>query len=312
VLDLLLLILGVTGLWIGTGLTVNNALTIANQYSLSDFFVGLAILSVGSDLPELAIAVDASIKNSLGGNVSGVVVGTSIGSVAGQMGFVLGVTGLTGYLVLPRRYVFRHGIVMLGALVVLFLTAFDGVVNREEGIILITLYVIYVFALLRGEKMYDGEPEIQTRPRGSPWLLLALGLCVVVGSSELTVQSVISLAGRLDISEAFISVVIIGLGSSLPELSISFSAILKKKARLSVGNIIGSNILDTLLPIGIAAVISPVLFEREFLLFDLPYIFILGLITLYFFVRVRGLQKREAAVILGMYLLYLLIKYLQQ
>ena len=105
---------------------------------------------------------------------------------------------------------------------------------------------------------------------------------------------------------------IIGLGSSLPELSISVSAILKKKSRLSVGNIIGSNILDTLLPIGIAAVISPVLFDREFLLFDLPYIFLLGLVTLYFFVRVRGLQKNEAGVVLGLYLLYLLIKYLQQ
>jgi cation:H+ antiporter len=102
--------------------------------------------------------------------------------------------------------------------------------------------------------------------------------------------------------------VVIGFGTSLPELSISISAILKKKIHLSVGNIIGSNILDTLLPIGIAALISPLVFEREFLLFDLPFIFILTFLTLVFFVRIRGLQKVEAGIILGLYFFYLTIK----
>lgn len=311
-MELLFLVFGVTGLWIGTELTIGGALSLAKQHSLSDFFVGLAILSIGSDLPELAIAIDSGIKNSFGGNVSGIVVGTSIGSVAGQLGFVLGVTGLIGSVLLPRRYIFRHGAVMLGAFIVLFLTSFDGVVNRVEGITLITLYLIYVFSLLRGERIRDERPERHIQPLANPWLLVALGLFVIIGSSELTVRSVITLASRLQISEAFVSVVILGLGSSLPELSISASAIVKKKIRLSMGNIIGSSILDTLLPIGIAAVISPVLFGREFQFFDLPYIFMLGLITLFFFARVRGLQKKEAGVILGLYLLYLLIKFLQQ
>jgi len=311
-MDFLYLIFGVAGLWIGAELTIGGALKLAKQHSLSDFFVGLAILSVGSDLPELAIAIDTGIKNSLGGNVSGIVVGTSIGSVAGQLGFVLGVTGLIGSVLLPRRYIFRHGAVMLGALIVLFLTSFDGVVNRVEGITLITLYLIYVFSLLRGENLRGERPEPHVQPLANPWFVVALGLFVTIGSSELTVQSVISLASRLQISEAFISVVVLGLGSSLPELSISVSAIVKKKIRLSMGNIIGSSILDTLLPIGTAAVISPVFFGREFQLLDLPYIFMLGLITLFFFAKQRGLQKIEAGVILGLYLFYLLIKFLQQ
>ena len=304
--------MGVAALWFGTELTIGGAVRIAKQHSLSEFFVGLAILSMGSDLPELAIAIDAGIKNRLGGEVSGIVVGTSIGSIAGQMGFVLGVTGLIGYLVLPRRYIYQHGAVFLGALFVLFLVAFDGVVNRIEGIILITLYLVYVFLLLRGEKTQFDVSEPRANARINPWILMALGLVIIIGGSELTVQSAVTLASRLHISEAFISVVIIGLGSSLPELSISVSAIMKNKTRLSVGNIIGSNILDTLLPIGIAAVISPVLFDRELLLFDLPYIFMLSLITLYLFVRVSGLQKKEAGFVLGLYLLYLLIKFFQQ
>lgn len=310
-MEFLLLILGVAGLWIGSELTIDSALKIAKRHSLSEFFVGLAILSVGSDLPELAIAIDGGIKNHLGGQVSNIIVGTSLGSVAGQTGFVLGISGLVGYLTLPKRYIYRHGAVLLGALIILFLASLDGQVGRTEGITLITLYLVYVMSLLRVETAQVAETEPKTKLRFSPWLLMAVGICIIIGSSELTVNSVITLASHFNISEAFISVVIIGLGSSLPELTISVSAMLKKQTRLSVGNIIGSNVLDTLLPIGIAATISPIAFAREFRVFDLPYIFLLTLITLFLFVRVRGLQRREAGIILGLYLVYLVIRYLQ-
>lgn len=311
-MDIVFLIAGIAGLWIGTEFTVGGALTIAKRYQLSEFFVGLVILSMGSDLPELAIAIDAGIKSSLGQDASGVVVGTSIGSIVGQIGFVMGLSGLIGYLTLPIRYIYRHGAVLLGATVFLFLVAFDGVVTRIEGLTLVTLYLVYIFALMRGETATGEPPEILTKQSFSPWILLLLGLGTVIASSELTVRSVVNLATTFDISEAFISVIIIGLGSSLPELTISISAILKKKTHLSVGNIIGSNVLDTLLPIGVAAIISPVLFESDFLFFDLPFIFVLTFITLFFFVRVRGLQKKEAGIILGLYFFYLAVKFYQQ
>jgi len=310
-LDIVFLILGIAGLWIGTELTVGGALTIAKRYQLSDFFVGLVILSFGSDLPEIAVAVDAGIKTSLGQDASGVVVGSAIGSIVGQIGFVLGLTGLMAYLTLPRRIIFQHGAMLLAATVLLFLVALDGVVTRTEGLILIALYVIYIFVLLKGEKLPIDTQEPVAPGRFNPWVLLVLGLGTLITSSELTVRSVVDLATTFEVSEAVISVVIIGFGTSLPELSISISAILKKKVQLSVGNIIGSNILDTLLPIGIAALISPLLFERGFLLFDLPFIFVLTFLTLIFFVRIRGLQKIEAGIILGLYFLYLAIKLTQ-
>jgi len=307
-LDVIFLILGIAGLWFGTELTIGGALTIAKRHQLSEFFVGLVILSFGSDLPEVAIAVDAGIKTSLGQDASGIVVGTAIGSIVGQIGFVLGLTGLIAYLTLPRRFIFQHGAVLLGATVLLFLVALDGVITRTEGLSLITLYLIYVFVLLKGEKMLPAAPEPMVKGRINPWILLTLGLGTLIGSSELTVRSVVNLANAFEVNEAIISVLVIGFGTSLPELSISVSAILKKKMHLSVGNIIGSNILDTLLPIGIAAIITPLLFERQFLVFDLPYIFLLTFVTLVFFVRVRGLQKFEAGIILGLYFLYLSIK----
>ena len=307
-MDFVLLVAGIAGLWIGTELTIGGALAIARRHQLSEFFVGLVILSIGSDLPELSIAVDAGLKGLLGNDASGVVVGTSIGSVIAQIGFVLGLGCVITHLTLPRRFVIRHGAVLLGATILLFLVAWDGHVSRVEGLILITLYIVYVMALMNGENVPEQEPSPMAGGGFSSWILLLVGLAAVIFSSELTVSSVVKIAYAFDISEALISVLIIGLGTSLPELSISISAILKQKTQMSVGNIIGSNILDTLLPIGITAMISGVAFERQLLFFDLPFIFVLTTVVLAFFATKRGVMRPQGLVILGFYAAYVIVK----
>lgn len=307
-MDIVLLIAGIAGLWIGTELTISSALVIAKRHHLSEFFVGLIILSIGSDLPEIAIAIDAGIKGSMGVDASDVVIGSAIGSVIGQIGLVLGIVGLISYLTLPGRFIFRHGAMLLGAIILLYLVAWDGGISRTEGLILITMYVVYIFAVLKGEEAPRETTRALVHGGISSWIVLSIGLLVLIGSSELAVRSVVRIAVTFNVSELIISLLVIGLGTSLPELSISVSAILRKKTRLSVGNIIGSTTLDTLVPIGIAAIISPLRFDRGLLLFDLPYIFIMTVIMLVFFVRKKGLKKPEAAVILGLYLVYVSIK----
>jgi len=310
-MDFLILIAGVAGLWLGTELTIGGAMAIARRHHLSEFFVGLVILSIGSDLPELAVAVDAGLKGLLGKDASGVVVGTSIGSVVAQIGFVLGLTAVISYLTLPRRFVMRHGSVLLGATFLLFAVAFDGQVSRIEGLLLIGAYAAYVLALMNGTTVPDEQPRPLAGGGIRSWLALLVGLGVVIASSEVTVNSVVHIARELDISEAVIAVLIIGLGTSLPELSISISAILKKRTELSVGNIIGSNILDTLLPIGVAAVISEVSFERQLLFFDMPFILVLTTVVLAFFYTRPGVTRREGIVILALYATYVAVKLMQ-
>lgn len=310
-MDFLLLIAGLIGLWLGTELTIGGALAIAHRHKLSEFFVGLVILSIGSDLPEIAVAVGAGLKGLMGQDASGVVVGTTIGSVVTQIGFVLGVGALISHLTLPRNFIFKHGAVLLVATVLLFLVAFDGRVTHTEGMTLITFYAVYVIALMgRGDRPEVEHGEVAHGGVRS-WSLLAIGLATVILGSEFTVSSVVAIAHEFDVSEVVISVLIIGLGTSLPELSISISAILKKRTHLSVGNIIGSNVLDTLLPVGIAAVISTVRFERSLLAFDLPFIFVLTTVVLALFVTKKGLSRPEGIVILSLYGLYVLVK-LQQ
>lgn len=307
-MDFIFLLSGIAGLWLGTELTIGGAVAIAKRHHLSEFFVGLVILSIGSDLPELAVAVDAGLKTLMGQNASEVVVGASIGSVVAQIGFVMGVAGLISILTLPREFIYRHGSVLLGMTALLFVLGWDGHISRLEGIVLVAAYTVYILALMNGGTQPDEAPPPMAHGGRRSWLALVFGLIIVIISSEVTVSSVVHIAEQFNISQALISVLIIGLGTSLPELSISISAILKKRQHLSVGNIIGSNILDTALPIGIAATIAPLTFDEGLLRFDLPYIFLITAIILALFLRKTGVSRPQGMIILALYFGYVAIK----
>lgn len=308
-MEFLLLLAGLAGLWLGTEATIRGAVGMAERFGVPEFVIGLAILSVGSDLPELAIAIDAAIKNLHTGQTSDVVVGSALGSCLAQIGLVLGITGLLHHLNLPSKAVYQHGSVLLGSLILLALFALDGYVSRTEGVALVVVYAIYLIMLLTNGGNEDGE--IGSHSGGKLAILIAyllVGLAVVAGSAELTVSSATKVAVRFGWEQSLVAILLIGLGSSLPELSISVVAAIKRRAHLSIGNLIGSNIFDTLVPIGVAATISGLEFAQGMLLFELPALFALSALVLVFFKGKEGIRKREAWIILGIYVAYAVTK----
>jgi cation:H+ antiporter len=199
---------------------------------------------------------------------------------------------------------------LLGATVLLGLFALDGTISRVDGGALVLVYVIYVLALLAREQSGEGLEALPTDTGVfRAWLLLVVGLAVVALASELTVRSVVAIAETFGLQETLIAALIIGLGTSLPELAISINAVLRKRVSLSVGNIVGSNIFDTLVPIGAAGIIAPLAFDRDILTLDLPWLFGLTVLVLVLFlVRRRGLQRPEAALLLALYAGYVVLK----
>lgn len=308
-MDFVLLLAGVAGLWLGTEATIKGAVSVADRLHVSEFVIGVAVLSIGSDLPELAIAVDAALKSLLGTDASDIVVGSSIGSDLGQIGFVLGIAGLITHLTLPRRIVYQHGSMLLGSLILLGLFALDGAISTIEGISLITVYGIYlVFVVSDSMAEHAGEGDHNGMSLGRSLAYLGIGLMIVIVSAELTVSSATRIAVAFDIEQSFIAIIIIGLGSSLPELSISVAAAVKRRANLSVGNLIGSNIFDTLVPIGVAAVITDLSFKRDILYFEVPVLFALSALVLVFFHHKGGIRRFEAGIVLAIYLIYAALK----
>ena len=308
-LELFLLTLGLIGLWLGTELVIKGAVKIATYYNLSEIFIGIAVLAIGTDLPEMVISINASIQNVVHDvNTSGIIIGNAIGSSFTQISLVLGLAGLLGYLTLSKRHLYEDGIVLLGAVLFLILLGFDGLITRIEGIVLIVIYLIYYSRLIHQERFGQKIRKKLDKGIGKDFLLLIVGMAIVIFASEIVVDNAVRFSEKLGIRQSFVGIILIGLGTSLPELALSLNAVRKKAIGLSVGNLIGSNIFDLLIPVGLGATISELKFERSLIWFDLPFLLALSFIVLFFFKKKKGLQKIEAVILIGIFILYAALK----
>ncbi len=309
--EVLLILFGLTGLWLGTELVIKGAVNIAEYYKLSQVFVGLAILSIGTDLPEIIIAINASLHNAIGNtDTSGIIIGNAIGSSFSQISIVLGTTGLVGYLTLKKHHLFEDGVMLLGSVLLVILLGFDGNITRIDGIVLIVVYLIYYFRLFHQERIGKKIKKEFSKHIRKDIIYLIIGIIIIIFTSELVVDNSISFAENFGIKQSFVGIIILGLGTSLPELALALNGVRKKASGLSVGNLIGSNIFDMLIPVGMGATISELEIEKNLILFDLPFLFILSFIVLFFFYKKKGLQKIEAAVLVGIFVLYTTLKVL--
>ncbi|MCX7554205.1 hypothetical protein OS175_09970 [Marinicella sp. S1101] len=307
-IDALLLITAVGILGWSSLITINASVKLAQIYQLSDLFVGMVILAIGSDLPELVVAISASLDSLAGKDMSGIIFGTSIGSAYTQIGFVLGFMGLVTYVLATKREIFLVGSTLLLSVILLLLMGLDLMIGALDGAILIAVYGAYLMVLFFDGKHNSTNEALVIHPRLMTWLKLIAGLVIITFSAELTVNSAANLAVLFELPQSVVAVMIIGPGTSLPEFAISLRAVLSKRNSLSIGNILGSNVFDTLVPIGAAALISPVLIQSSYLEFDLPGLFVLTSACLFFLVYKRGIQKIEALIILSLYFSYLIFK----
>jgi cation:H+ antiporter len=299
----LLLLLGITGLLWGTHLVIGNATLIARRFGWSDFVIGIVILAIGTDLPELVVAVNAALKSLGGQDFAPIIIGNSLGSCFGQLVFSLGVAGLFARLTTSRENIRRHGSVAVTSLVLLYLLGMDGSISRLDGVLLVLAFAAYLALVMRDGSSED-EVDIPGHILGIALFWLVLGLVVLALGADMAVDSVTELAYRWQISEAVISIVILGMGTSLPELSLALAAIFQKRTQLTIGNLVGSNIFDTLVPIGVAAVIAPLNFKQNFLAFDIPILFFVTVLALALLGIKPGLVRHRAALLVFIYIAY--------
>ncbi len=305
-----LLLLGLAGLWGGTLLTIRGAVRLSERYGLSHGFVGLAVLSVGTDLPELVVALSGSVQQLQGIEASGVIVGSAFGSAITQGTLVLGVAGLFGYLPVAPRMVRRDGTVLVLSIGLAAALAFDGLVTRLEGTVMMLAYLIYFVSLVQAEAR-TAEPE-ELLPDGqlpAP-VSIGLGLVLVTLAAHVVVTVGIEVASAIGVSQTLLGVIFVGVGTSLPELALSVRAATQRHASLSVGNVIGSNIFDLLVPVGVGATLYPLAVADATIFFDFPALLLTTLALLLFLVRRRGLQRSEAIALVVIYAGYAALRVL--
>ncbi|WP_267640139.1 sodium:calcium antiporter [Haloarchaeobius amylolyticus] len=261
------IVLSVLGLWVGARLLVDAAVRSARRFGLSELTIGLTIVAVGTSTPELAVAVDAARKG-----LGDIAVANVLGSNIYNLAFVLGVIALLRAVPVADSVLRREGVVLLASTLVGGLVLFDSHLSRLEGVLLVGLFVAYTaFLLTRDQSEVTGSAERPlgdggvTRPvtervsvPGRDVVFLVAGLALVLVSGDYMVLAASALARGAGISEWVIGGTIVAAGTSTPEFAVSLVAIRQRSLGVSVGNVVGSNVLNITGIMGLAAVIQPI------------------------------------------------------
>ena len=263
ILQLVLLAVGFVMLVKGADWFVDGAAGIADKFGIPQLVIGLTIVAMGTSAPEAAVSITAALK----GNAD-ITIGNIVGSNILNVLIILGITSVIVAVSVQKSTV-QYEIPFM--LVITVLLAFFGYTSGHitfwEGVILwiaFLIYLSYLFIMAKNNK--EEAEEMQKRP---VWMLILFvlgGLVLVVWGSDVTVNAATEIAKAAGLSQRFIGLTIVALGTSLPELVTSVSAARKGKADIAIGNIVGSNIFNILFVVGTTALITPVVFQAGFMI----------------------------------------------
>jgi len=319
------LVTGILVLVVGGGLLVRGASEIATKLGVSPLVVGLTIVGFGTSSPELAINVFGAIKGE-----TDIAFGNVVGSNISNFGLVLGITALIAPIAIQSQLVRREIPLLILVTTIMTVMALDGLlegetpmIGRSEGIVLMLLFCIFFYInAMDVLRIPSGDPiaaEIEHNPLVRPpsasplrWLFVLAGFGLLFLGGELTIRNAVSLAGQLGISATIVGLFVVAIGTSMPELVTSVVAALRKEPDLALGNVVGSNIFNSLLVLPSSAVITEVSIPRGGVT-DLLVSWGLVVLLIPFFVFGKAQLGRAAgALLLAIYLGYALARLLAE
>ena len=259
----LILIISLVGIVFGAEFLVAGSVSVARRYKVSDFVIGAAIVGIGTSMPELVVSFVGALKGNADVAI-GNVVGSNIFNVLG----ILGLTAICFPIAIDRKNMTFEIPFCIGVSVILTLLAlnfFNGTpatIGRVDGIILLLLFVGYMwYSFARDKQNTTDEAPVETKePILALWVALLKivgGLALLITSCDFFVDNAIVIAKSWGVSDAIISLTLIACGTSLPELAASVAAACKKNTQLALGNIVGSNIFNILLILGVSSQVMP-------------------------------------------------------
>ena len=308
-IEILFLILGLIGLWFSAELTIKCLTIIAHKFNISETFVGLTILSIGTSLPEIGTHILSSLNILKGNDLSGLAISANIGSNTIQITAILGIVALFLKIKSDKKFLDKDYLVMLLSIILLFVLGYNGKITRLEGIFLFLLYLIYVWKLADAEHFVEKITHHHSKKHLAIYIIgIPIGLTLLWFTSKLVVTNADIISNIFNIKDTFIGAIILGLGTALPELATAIVAIKRKMEEMSIGVLIGSNITNPLAGIGIGAIISGYTMPQSILWLDLPFWFFVSILALLFFWRKLHLEKKEAFMLIACYIIYITIK----
>ena len=305
-MNLLFIALGLVLLILGGNWLLKSAVGFSLRLNIPKIIIGMTVVSFATSAPELIV----SLNSALDGHAD-IALGNVVGSNIANLGLVLAVTILIGTISVEKSfYKTDWPVMMISSLMLYGFLAFDGVLERYEGIILFSFLVIFLIYLLKFQKtaVVEESFEEEDLPVYKDFLYLIIGGVGLWGGSELLINGAVGMAEKFHISERVIGVTIVSVGTSIPELAASVIAIIKKEKAISLGNLIGSNVFNILAVLGLTSIITPVVAQDQGLLTNDIY-WMLGfafVIFLLVFIPVKmKLSWKEGVVLLAAYAVFI-------
>lgn len=271
-LDSVLVVAGIAILYWGAEWLIRGSAQVARAFGVKPLVVGLTVVAYGTSAPELAIATKTALTHH-----EPIALGTVVGSCAANISLILGITALIQPPTIDGRLIRREVPVLLGSAIAVPLLFRNGVLSHYEGLVLIVCAVVFTIATLTVSARLEPDESLETevrrteesgamlggraRPlasRGTAALQTAVGLILLVVGSDLFVRGGRGLGGLLGMSERMLGLTIISLGTALPELIGSAVAATRGQAALAIGSVIGSNVLNVFLVLGVTAYLRPI------------------------------------------------------
>lgn len=300
-----LLLIGLVGIWFGAGFVVVNSQKLAKIMGINETFIGLTVLSIGTSLPEIFTHIVTSLSNLKGIESSGISVGTNIGSNIIQITFIVGLVALFGRIHTTRKFLNKDYLIMLGSIFMLFLFSYSGFISRVEGLILVAAYLVYLYFLAEKEELVGKIERKHSHKHTLLYLsLIGVGIAALLFFANIVVKNALTLTVVWNVSHTFIGTMVIGVSTALPELTTAIRAILKGSAGMSLGTLVGSNITNPLLALGIGAMISGYSISPGIIFFDLPFWFFVSLLPFFLLMRKKGIAKWGAVALIACYAIY--------
>ncbi|UKV14129.1 calcium/sodium antiporter [Thalassospiraceae bacterium SW-3-3] len=271
-MEYLMLLAGLAGLFFGGEALVRGSVGIAQRLAMPPLLIGLTVVGFGTSTPELLVSVDAALRG-----VSDIALGNVVGSNIANILLIVGVSALVWPIRVSGDTLKRDTAVMMAAAIILVPIFAFGMMGRVAGGILFVSLVAYlVFAYRQSRNAPNAavadEGDLPVPARGL-WLSLIWvigGLVALMFGARFMVDGAVTIARTFGVSEAFIGLTVVAVGTSLPELATSLIAAFRKQSEIAIGNIVGSNIFNILGILGLTAIIAPIPVASRFLTFDLP------------------------------------------
>lgn len=314
----LLLIIGLALLVWSSDIFIDGAASTAKHLSISPLVIGVVVLGFGTSMPEVVVAVLASLDNS-----PGLAVGNAVGSNIANIGLVLGFTALIAPIVVKSSILKRELPVLLAISIGAYLLVLDGHLGFYDGIILVIALIAVMGWMIKANKALDPKDpladdtqhELDEMPelsKNKALLFLIAGLVILMVSAKMMVSGAVDIAHYFEVPEVVIGLTIIAIGTSLPELAAAISAARKNEADLMIGNIVGSNLFNILAVLAVPALLAPSILDSSVLYLDMPIMLGFTLAMLLMAIPRKGkavIQKSQGILLVSLFIAFLILLY---